>query len=458
MNSFNSSDRRFKPVAVVAIAAAVVAAVAAGVGIAIVRHQKIGQSEGPTDSPSEGPTNYLSDWLQLGSDIDGEAPDDSSGSGRSVSLSGDGSVVAIGASGNDGNGSNAGHVRVYQYDDQGGWTQRGSDIDGEAAGDLSGGSSVSLSRYGSTVAIGARYNSGNGYDAGHVRVYAYDQGSDSWEQLGSDIDGEDFNDQSGWSVSLSGNGHTVAIGAPFTFDNGNSAGHVRVYVYDDQGVWNQLGSDIDGEYAGDLSGASVSLSGDGSTVAIGARYNNRGRGVLEGGHVRVYGYEQGGWIQLGSDMDGEGPQDVSGGSVSLSDDGATVAIGAHHNSPNRNDGLAGHVRVYTYDQGVWKQLGSDIDGKEYREMLGQSVSLSDDGSIVAIGARYSGMSTPGLARVYEYDQGDWTQLGPDIVGEANGDYFGSVSLSGNGAIVAIGAPSNDGNGNNAGHVRVFEYV
>ncbi|MGB1503844.1 MAG: hypothetical protein ACPHAQ_09110, partial [Ilumatobacteraceae bacterium] len=51
---------------------------------------------------------------QLGSDFDGEAAGDLSGA--SVSLSSDGTEVAIGAYGNDGNGSGAGHVRVYQYD------------------------------------------------------------------------------------------------------------------------------------------------------------------------------------------------------------------------------------------------------------------------------------------------------------------------------------------------------
>ena len=46
-------------------------------------------------------------------------------------------MVAIGASRNDGNGSDAGHVRLYAWDGSS-WVQRGSDIDGEAAGDLSG--------------------------------------------------------------------------------------------------------------------------------------------------------------------------------------------------------------------------------------------------------------------------------------------------------------------------------
>ena len=65
----------------------------------------------------------------MGSDIDGEAANDNSG--RSVSLSSDGSVVAIGAWSNDGNGSNSDHVRIYKNINNT-WTKVGGDIDGEA--------------------------------------------------------------------------------------------------------------------------------------------------------------------------------------------------------------------------------------------------------------------------------------------------------------------------------------
>jgi len=58
----------------------------------------------------------------------------------------------------------------------------------------------------------------------------------------------------------------------------------------------QLGADIDGEAAGDYSGASVSLSSDGTTVAIGARGNN-GNGT-SAGHVRIYEYTAGRWSQV----------------------------------------------------------------------------------------------------------------------------------------------------------------
>ena len=217
---------------------------------------------------------------QLGSDIDGEAADDYSGG--SVSMNSAGDRVAIGAYLNDGTASDAGHVRIYEYSNSS-WSQLGSDIDGEAADDRSG-YSVSMCSVGDRVAIGA-YGSNNGLDstAGHVRVYEYS--NSSWTQLGSDIDGEAAEDRSGWSVSMNSNGDRVAIGAYLNDGTDNWAGHVRVYEYSNSS-WPQVGSDIDGEAAGDKSGHSVSMNSAGDRVAIGAPFNE-GTGV-GAGHVRVY--------------------------------------------------------------------------------------------------------------------------------------------------------------------------
>ena len=130
------------------------------------------------------------------------------------------------------------------------WTQVGSDIDGETAGDRSG-SSVALSSDGSTVAIGAHLNDGNGTDAGHVRIYKNISGT--WTQQGSDIDGENEGHESGWSVALSSDGSIVAIGADCNGFNDSNSGYVRVYK-NTSGTWTQIGSDINGEKRYDLSG------------------------------------------------------------------------------------------------------------------------------------------------------------------------------------------------------------
>ncbi len=384
--------------------------------------------------------------VQMGEDIDGEAAEDYSGA---VSLSSDGNRVAIGASGNNGSATGSGHVRVYDWSN-GNWIQVGGDIDGEAIDDYSG-FLISLSSDGSRIAIGARFNDENGSNAGHVRVYDWLNGS--WVQVGGDIDGEAAGDYSG-AVSLSADGSRVAIGA---HGNGNDAGHVRVYDWSN-GNWVQVGGDIDGEALEDHSGDknSVSLSSDGSRIAIGARSND-GNGV-NAGHVRVYGWSNGNWVQVGGDIDGEAAGDNSG-SVSLSSDGNRVAIGASGNDGNGTG--AGHVRVYDWSNGSWVQVGGDIDGEAAGDSSGYSVSLSSDGSRVAIGAAQNdgNGTSAGHVRIYDLLNGNWVQVGEDMDGEAAGDRSSdnsSVSLSSDGSRVAIGAAQNDGNGTSAGHVRVYE--
>ena len=272
---------------------------------------------------------------QIGSDINGEAADD--WSGCSVSSSSDGSVIAIGARNNDGNGSNSGHVRVYQ-NVSGVWTQIGADINGEAVDDISG-DSVSLSSDGTIVAIGAPRNDGNGTSSGHVRVYRNVSGV--WTQIGSDINGEALYDESGSSVSLSSDGSIVAIGASYNAGNGAGSGHVRIYQ-NISGVWTQIGADINGEAANDYSGHSVALSSDGSIVAIGA-YQNDGNGT-DSGHVRVYRNISGVWTQVGTDINGEAAGDYCGYGISLSSNGNILAAGANYNDGNGTN--SGHVRVY----------------------------------------------------------------------------------------------------------------
>ncbi len=403
------------------------------------------------------------DWSQIGVDIDGEEEGDKSG--KAISLSDDGLVLAIGSTENGGDlGANddAGHVRVYT-NVAGTWTQTGTDIDGEAADDESG-CAMSLNADGSIIAIGAHDNNDGGDEAGHVRVFQYDIGTSDWVQLGADIDGEAAGDESGFSVSLSNSGFVVAIGAHKNDDTGDKAGQVRIYTYNSvSSTWTQTGTDINGERESDEFGYSVSLSADGSIVAIGARRND---GINDDsqndiGLVRIYTNVAGTWTQTGTDIFGEEAEDKSGTSVSLNSNGTIVAIG----SPSNDGGgyNSGSVRIYTYDgvSSTWTQTGTGIDGEFENDKSGTFVSLSADGSIVAIGSNANDefASNAGHTRIYENISGTWTQKGTDVNGEAENDMSGvPVSLSANGYTVAIGAYMNDGNGNMSGHTRVFEYL
>ena len=407
------------------------------------------------------------DVQQIGGDIVGTLLERF---GSAVSMSADGSRIVIGTDINQ-HGGGDGHVSIYQRDVNNTtvapvWTQLGGDIAGEAAGDYFGGA-VSMSADGTTVAIGATSNDGDPNNpksnSGHVRVYQYWSTNDSWTKMGQDIDGEAANDYAGNSVSLSADGNIVAIGSTGNdSSNYSNSGHVRVYQYggvDNNGIdlgWSKLGSNIGGAFANDMSGHSVSLSADGTIVAIGATGADNGS---YSGHVRVHQFVSGDWSQMGQDIDGEAADDSCGYSVSLNDDGDIVAIGAV------GAGGTGHVRVHQFASGAWTQLGGDIAGEAASDQFGYSVSLSADGTIVAIGAPYNddNGSGSGHVRVFKYNSSDsrWFKMVPDIVGENNNDNSGiSVSLSADGSIVAIGAhrfyvlP----NGVMSGRVRVYSLL
>jgi len=407
----------------------------------------------PTSCTGSGPNynvTYPLGWVQKGADIDGEANEDDSG--RVVSINDAGTIVAIGAHKNDGGGSNAGHVRVYEWNGTA-WAQKGSDIDGDSANDRFG-ISVSINNDGTVLAVGADSDDDGGNASGRVKVF-YWTGS-AWSLRGSPIDGEAIGDFSGWDVSLDADGDVLAIGAYLNDGGGSDRGHVRVYAWNGS-AWSQRGSDIDGAADGDNSGISVSLNSDGSVVAIGAWKNDDGPGS-DAGHTRIFSWNGSTWSQKGSDIDGETSGDLSGYNVSINDQGTIVAIGAYANDGTGTD--AGHVRVYYWTGSAWSQRGSDIDGEAAGDRNGWNVSLDQHGAVVAIGAyRNDGTGTSaGHVRVHRWNGTTWAKLGDDIDGEAAFDRSGvGVSLNRGGNIVAIGAEGNDGAGTDRGHVRIYEY-
>jgi uncharacterized repeat protein (TIGR02543 family) len=410
---------------------------------------------------------------QRGLPIEGRL--ENSKTGASVSLSADGSTVAMFSTE-----SSSSHKKVLVYQWNGiSWEERdtgGIDCDSRFE-------SVSISGDGNTVAIGARYYSyykGSTYLSSAGIVLIYEWNGSSWQQqdldlasldnrYGSSRSGNEF----GYSVSMSSDGNTVAIGAPGAH---NDTG--RVFIYKRNGSTWELKGYIDGmsltdgivgERAADRSGESVSLSADGSTVAIGAPDNDAGITSFssEHGHVRIYQLSGSIWAQKGYDIDGESLQENSGFSVSLSADGNTVAIGAPFNDGISTTGETtsiGSVKIYQWNGSSWQQKGLDIDGESKGDWSGFSVSLSADGNTVAIGAPYNDGSFSdgrsddnGHVRIYHWSS-SWELIGEISGTPFQGGYAGtrsgySVSMSADGGSVAIGAPYFGGYDN--GEVRVY---
>ncbi|HAB26883.1 MAG: hypothetical protein CMP05_03290 [Xanthomarina sp.] len=273
-------------------------------------------------------------------------------------------------------------------------------------------------------------------------------------KIGFDIDGVSYGDKFGNTVAISDDGSILAVGAPHNQDNGIQSGHVRVFN-NNNGTWVQMGNTLVGENAYDRFGTSVSLSSDGLTLAVGAPLNDSNGNAS--GEVRVYTFNNGLWTQKGSDINGKYHSYKAGTSVSLSSDGLILAVGTDGFASSR-----GLVSIYKYQNNSWSKLGSDIIGLSDGDRFGTVVSLSSNGEIVAIGAYYNSTVQPGSghAAIYQYNSTNntWNQLGTNLHGQTPGAYFGrDVSLSNSGHIVAIGASDETGNASNSGVVRTYIY-
>ena len=323
------------------------------------------------------------------------------------------------------------------------WEQLGSPILADPTEFF--GTAVSLSSDGTRVVIG----SGGGTVAPYARIYQYIASpsasgfgpSAGWNQLGSDISDGLASTITSPSVSISADGTRVAVGFATA---AATAGTTRVYEYSFPN-WTQIGDDIDGEAVGDESGFSVSLNIDGTVLAIGTPLTGSSLS-----YTKIYQYSFPNWTQIGDDIDGEAVGDESGFSVSLNSAGTRVAIGA----PTGGATQLGSVRVYEYSSTptpLWSKLGNNIVGGTINDRFGWSVSLDSSGTRIAIG----GWGAGGKTRIYEYTT-SWNQLGTDILSSTGSGY--SVSLNDDGTRVAIGAPGDPAVAADSGSVKVYDYT
>eukprot|EP00980_Cylindrotheca_fusiformis_P000320 scaffold77_cov78-Cylindrotheca_fusiformis.AAC.1 len=366
------------------------------------------------NTPSNRRSLSTSSWAQVASFSELE---NSFEGGNRVSMSGDGKYLASAPS----RINYSGIVRFFQKQESNGtWAEM---IDLRLTNDFLG-LDVSLSGNGKRVAIGAYGDDGAANEAensGSVSVYERNGDGPAWSLMGEVIHGESKGDQSGFSVALSKDGNTLAIGAPYNDGNGQTSGHVRVYRWDD---------DIDGGAAREYSGLAVALSEDGSVVAIGSPYAN-----FNSGQVRVFYWDidegnasNSKWIQRGVAIVGD-DRDEHGRSVDLSEDGKILAVGSYEGK---------YVKVFQWkddneDDDEWEQIGQTLGGGN---RFGWSVSLSIPPSagstILAVGSKTTAFT--------------YTLVGDGWEALPTGDLAGAeVSLSSDGRTIAIGDPLVSGN-------------
>ena len=294
-----------------------------------------------------------------------------------------------------------------------------------ATGDSQQGRAVSISRDGLILAVGGlRDNSGLG------AVWLYSRSGTTWTQQQRILGVGTGEVRFGASVALNANGATLVVGAP----SAGLSGLVRIYVRNGGGTWTlqqQLSQSTVGYF-----GASVAVSGDGNTLAVGDWLTSSNTGA-------TYIYQRSGvtWNQ-GPKLVGTGAIDASrqGFSLSMSDDGNTVAVGGISDTFNQA-GVWVFGRANSSDP--WSQLGPNLQVDiTDNANFGSAVALSGNGQTIAAGGPAHNNRTGGVW-VFQRNASDlWTQEGPllTVTGGVNSQGK-AVSLSYNGNLLAIGCPS-----------------
>ena len=418
--------------------------------------------------------------------------------GLSVSLSDDGNSLVVG--------SDADSVYLFVRNSSSAqWTQQAHiKTSDPTLVDLFG-FSVSLSSDGNTLAVSAALDDSNStgvndmpqrsdanFNAGAVYVFTRSSTGTWKEQAYIKASNTDAHDQFGYSVSLSDDGNSLAVGAinedsnakgiDGAQDNNSTSNSGAVYVFTRSGEdWTQQAYiKASNSGAGDQFGFSVSLSGNGHTLAVGARHedsNSTGVGGVDNNNSintgAVYVFTRNGtdWSQQAYiKASNSGAGDQFGFFVSLSEDGHTLAVaavdedsnatgvgGAQDNNSTSNSGA---VYVFTRSGSTWSQQAYiKASNSGAGDQFGSAVSLSGDGNSLAVGAWIEDGNAKGVGgeqnddsaedsgAVYFFTRSGSTWQQQAYVKASNsgvGDQFGlSVSLSGDGNSLAVGATGED---------------
>ncbi|MBW2963105.1 T9SS type A sorting domain-containing protein [Mesonia aestuariivivens] len=275
--------------------------------------------------------------------------------------------------------------------------------------------------------------------------------SNAQSQIGNIINGIGVYEQFGPIVTISNDGTKIAVGSWASNVQGSESGQVDIYELNNN-TWTQLGNSINGSSANDNFGISISLSENGNIIAIGApNYNGNLNDI---GQVKIYALNNGQWSQLGNTLQGTESNHFFGASVSLSNNGNTLAIGA----PGFGNDDSGQINVYSFSAGNWNLLGNSINGDNNDNFFGQVVELSGDGNSIAItDFNYEQISSKlGKVKVYYLNNNSWSQKGSTIFNDlGDNNLSNSISLNHTGEKLVIGIPGNDDNGTDSGKAQSY---
>lgn len=397
----------------------------------------------------------------------------------SVALSGDGQTLAVGAPFEDSTVWDSGAVYVFVRNGSSWDPQVELRASSPGASDWLG-FSLALSEDGNTLAVGVPLADHGAIDSGAVRIFVRAGGV--WtEQAVLTAATPEAGEQFGTNLSLSADGHTLAVGAPRNDVVAPDSG--AAYLFTRAGsIWTQQASLKAGTpAAGDQFGTSLSLSADGHTLAVGAPFTDSVS--LDAGAVHVFAFDGSSWIhETVLPASNAEANDQFGLRVALSPDGLALAVGAPFEDSaatgidgDQSNNLApdsGAVYLYTRSGSLWTQQAYvKASNTETGDWFGTALAFSADGSTLAIGALQedsralgingdqtdNGAIDSGAVYLFTRNGGIWTQQA--YIKPSNteaGDWFGvSLSLSADGRTLAVGSPLKDSPNLDSGAIYLY---
>jgi len=371
--------------------------------------------------------------LQQGSKLIGSGMAGPAQQGISVAISADGNTAIVGGSADS---DSLGAAWIFTRIN-GTWTQQGAKLYGTGAvGKAQQGSSVAISADGNTAVVGGL---GDNNYAGAMWVFTRSNGL--WTQQGNKLTGNGNTGQAqqGKSVAVSADGNIVVSGG--WVDNTNQ-GAAWIFTRHTN-TWTQASDKLVGSGAvlGANQGWSVSISADGETIAVGGSEDNIGKGA-----TWIFKNNGTEWDQQGSKLVGTGSEGAlgaaQGSSVSLSADGNTLLVGGH------GDNIAkGAAWVFTRSGNTWTQQGNKLIGSNLigQSVAGVSVALNADGNIAVIGGPGDD-NFVGASWIFVRNESVWKQVGEKFVGAGGIDQASqgiSCAISADGSTALVGGYSDN---------------
>ncbi|HXM87492.1 MAG TPA: DUF6531 domain-containing protein, partial [Solirubrobacteraceae bacterium] len=294
--------------------------------------------------------------------------------GSSVALSENGNTALVGAEAdNDWTGAAWVFVRSgATWSQQGEKLTGGEEVDGLLGGQF--GTAVALSSSGDTALVGGFCD-----ENCHGAAWVFTRAGSSWSQQGAKLTGGEEGGSYrlfGESVGLSGNGDTAIVAGPDA-----KAGGAWLFTRSGE-TWTQQGAELTGEGltnegCGFQFAASVAIASEGNTILIGGRETCEAPGA-----AWVYTRSGEAWSQQAHFTGTETSVSADfGASVALSADGDTAAVGGPTDHSDQ-----GAVWQFKRTGSSWSQSGPKLV-ESGSEQFGLSVALSEDGATTLAASR-----------------------------------------------------------------------